>query len=140
MKTCSSCGETKPLDAFARRAASKTDGRQVWCKACKNAYKTVWHRANPEKVAAARLWTRHRMRPIDLEHFLAEQDYLCRICSKELGTDFHIDHDHACHPEGSSCLRCRRGILCPSCNFLVGQYEKMLATGVLGPIQDYVGR
>src|SRR4051812_10020332 len=33
MKTCTLCGETKPLDQFHRRARSQ-DGHQAHCKAC----------------------------------------------------------------------------------------------------------
>lgn len=32
-KTCTRCRETKPLDAFARKAARK-DGRASWCRSC----------------------------------------------------------------------------------------------------------
>lgn len=37
MKRCLQCGETKPKEAFYKRARS-WDGLQVWCKACKRAY------------------------------------------------------------------------------------------------------
>ena len=36
-KTCTKCGEEKPLDGFYRDR-SKTDGRECWCKDCKRAH------------------------------------------------------------------------------------------------------
>lgn len=40
-KTCNSCGQTKPVDAFHRRAASP-DGRTASCKACVNDRQRRW--------------------------------------------------------------------------------------------------
>lgn len=36
-KACNRCGETKPMDAFAR-CSSRSDGRQKRCRECGNAY------------------------------------------------------------------------------------------------------
>jgi len=36
-KRCSKCGETKPLDAFAKNNRTK-DGRKYHCKACVRQY------------------------------------------------------------------------------------------------------
>ena len=45
-KSCSKCGETKPLDEFSKDK-STTDGRQYRCKPCNAAY----HRANRQRVS-----------------------------------------------------------------------------------------
>jgi hypothetical protein len=37
MKPCSQCGETKPLDQFAKLATAK-DGRRSYCKRCGRKY------------------------------------------------------------------------------------------------------
>lgn len=48
MKTCTKCGETKPLDQFfARKGAS--DGRMSSCKACKTAAIYAWREKNAER-------------------------------------------------------------------------------------------
>lgn len=44
MKTCTKCGETKPLDEFSREARVK-DGRRAECAECRRA----GYAANPEK-------------------------------------------------------------------------------------------
>ena len=49
MKTCSKCGETKPLDGFAKNK-SKPDGLQCWCKVCQKKYDRKYYAKNREKV------------------------------------------------------------------------------------------
>ncbi len=58
-KRCSKCGEVKAADLFSRDASRK-DGRQAGCKACRALYKDArsaadqreWRAANKEKCAA----------------------------------------------------------------------------------------
>jgi hypothetical protein len=38
LKTCTKCGETKPVEEFRRRSSGSTDGRVSWCRACHRAY------------------------------------------------------------------------------------------------------
>lgn len=48
MKTCSKCGEVKPLEDFQKRRKSK-DGHFGWCKLCKRAYDNAHYKANPHR-------------------------------------------------------------------------------------------
>jgi hypothetical protein len=48
MKTCTSCGETKPTTEFYRSAAC-ADGFQYHCKACDREKNRRWYKANPDK-------------------------------------------------------------------------------------------
>lgn len=54
MKTCSKCGETKPVTEFYKRGG-KRNGLQPHCKACNKANATAWYADNAEKVSAASL-------------------------------------------------------------------------------------
>lgn len=49
LKRCVTCGVSKPLDAFSRKADAK-DGRNSWCKACQSVYHAAWKIANSDKV------------------------------------------------------------------------------------------
>lgn len=48
------------------------------------------------------------------------QEGQCAICSNELVAP-HIDHDHSCCPGSRSCGACVRGLLCASCNHMLGK-------------------
>jgi hypothetical protein len=56
--------------------------------------------------------------------FLEAQDAKCYLCGDPL--DFAtpravaLDHDHRCCPKGRTCERCRRGLACTPCNWLIG--------------------
>ncbi len=63
----------------------------------------------------------------DYASMLASQSGRCAVC----GTDtprgqfntWHIDHDHRCCPDSSSCGRCVRGLLCNNCNVGLGNLQ-----------------
>lgn len=65
MKTCSRCSEEKlasddnSVSAFGKNKASR-DGFKYFCKECVNAEQRAWAKANPERVAAARVRQRDR--------------------------------------------------------------------------------
>ena len=49
-KTCTKCGEVKPVEAFS--IINKSTGNRVsWCKVCRAAYMRVWH-ANRRRLSA----------------------------------------------------------------------------------------
>jgi 5-methylcytosine-specific restriction endonuclease McrA len=49
MKTCTKCGEIKPLDAFGVDN-SKPDRLSIYCRPCKNSKVAAWRRENPERT------------------------------------------------------------------------------------------
>lgn len=66
---------------------------------------------------------RHGLTVNGYEELLATQGHGCAICGiTEPGGrgTWHIDHDHACCESVHSCGKCVRGLLCQSCNFLIG--------------------
>jgi len=46
-RTCSTCGETKPLEDFAIDR-SKPSGRRGRCYTCQREYWVAWRKANPD--------------------------------------------------------------------------------------------
>lgn len=107
-KTCSACGEEKPLDQFPGAR------NKVWrCKPCNLVYNAQWRAANPEKVKA-----HHRKHGtgVDDETWQAALAVTpaCPICLREWSEDLqpHADHDHA---TGRF-----RGPLCGPCNRSIG--------------------
>lgn len=56
---------------------------------------------------------------------LDNQEYACAICTETFTKDSppHIDHDHACCPDKTSCGACVRGLLCRRCNTAIGYFR-----------------
>ena len=50
-KSCTKCGEVKPLEVFGTDPSRK-DGLQYRCRECLAAYNASWYAANPAKVKA----------------------------------------------------------------------------------------
>ena len=48
MKTCTKCGETKPLDDFHRHRG-KADGRYAWCRECAAEHRRRYYENNRDK-------------------------------------------------------------------------------------------
>lgn len=49
MKTCTLCGQAKPVAAFSRSSIA-SDGFHTWCKACKAARAREWYASNAEAI------------------------------------------------------------------------------------------
>ena len=145
MKQCTGCGETKPLDQFsrrpsrARRAAGLAELFRPHCKACQVARVRAWQAANPDKrkLYKARWKAKkggpemyalyHRksnlkrlygMTPADHEAMLEAQGGRCAVCGQD--KDLVVDHNHKTGKV--------RGLLCRTCNFVIGMYEKYGST------------
>ena len=127
MKTCSKCGESKPLTEYYARK-DRPDGLQSHCKACRNEGHRAWRAANPEKNRAdARAWyaanpdksrarSRRNKYGTDGVALLQEQGGACAICNTALAALppllRHLDH---CHTSSKV-----RGWLCKGCNTGIG--------------------
>lgn len=121
MKTCTGCGETKPLNQFWPDRRRRGVGPR--CKPCKSAYARRWRRANPHK-AHERYWSnpqgereRHLIRKYGVtlaayDRMFAEQGGKCAVCAKTQTRAFDVDHDHK--------TGVVRGLLCTNCNRMIG--------------------
>lgn len=72
------------------------------------------------------LW-QYRLTVQEYEAILMNQNGLCAICkTNEPGGRWNIwnvDHDHKCCPGKKSCGKCVRGLLCQTCNVILGMLE-----------------
>lgn len=110
------------------------------CKADHNRYKNAHRAANIERYrerdaayqerrdrSGDPAYNRRRRYALTQEQFdamLNEQDGVCAICLSDFGAKGpHVDHDHACCPEGKSCGECIRGLLCWACNGAIGKLK-----------------
>lgn len=121
-KTCTKCGETKPITSFSADR-SKKHGRCAQCKKCRLAYNREHARrtgAHKRRYARERLKERerHTVRKygVTLEAYEAlriAQGGRCAICQKQPEIrPLDIDHDHATGEV--------RGLLCSNCNRMLG--------------------
>ena len=125
MKTCSRCGQVKPLDSF-HKDKSRRDGRRDICKECAQEYYRNWKRTNPDRARVAQIKYMYRMTADEYAAKLREQGGVCSICGKtpdENGKDLAVDHDHSCCPGTRSCGKCVRGLLCRTCNLAIGYFQ-----------------
>ncbi len=149
MKTCTVCGETKPLSAFYRDAAHP-DGHKARCKICYRADSRHYcNNATPERKkkrkAKQREYNRKPGRHIknrygislaQYDEMLEAQEYGCAICGttpEENGQRLAVDHDHETGKV--------RGLLCGGCNRGIGLFQDRIellqsAIGYLSEITD----
>lgn len=121
MKTCSKCGEEKPLDHFHARRRSP-DGRKAACAKCERSYQ----RTRLDKNRSDLLARRHDMTADEYDAILEAQDGVCGVCGKPetLKTAggprrLAVDHDHH--------TGLVRGLLCFHCNTTLGKMGDDLA-------------
>lgn len=121
MKTCSKCGEQKPLAQFNKRKASK-DGLSIWCKLCNSKNLSEWYKENKHKTADANLKVRYGISLLQKMDMKKAQNNLCSICKNKLkpGNKDSVDH---CHKTGKI-----REILCSDCNRGLGGFKDSIQT------------
>ena len=123
LKTCSKCGNEKPIDDFWKDK-SKPDGHHPRCKLCARAAVYEWrekpdNRARINKDNYVAMWKRRGCK-FSLEQaqvLIDSQNGKCAICKDpiRLATKdrnaFHIDHDHTTKEiRGALCGHCNRGL------------------------------
>jgi hypothetical protein len=79
-----------------------------------------------QKLRDQSLMYQYKMTSEEYNAKLKRQGGHCALCStapKEGGRRLAVDHDHSCCPGKTSCGKCVRGLLCTSCNLLIGRIE-----------------
>lgn len=135
-KICTSCNVEYLLEFFPYDKTKPT----LYKSNCKNCCREIRRRSrkknpdvyrklalrykerNPEKVREVRLRHAHKITLKQFFDILEEQGNVCKICKKSNNNErgWVVDHDHNCCPKDKSCEKCRRGILCQSCNKTLG--------------------
>lgn len=123
MKTCVKCKETKLLNLFSTNANNK-DKKNSWCKSCHR----DWRSKNKERLTKQkRIRSLKNKYGVDESMYLrmvASQSNLCKICNKSGGDNNHgvlyVDHSHTTNEV--------RGLLCLSCNALLGHAKDNIYT------------
>lgn len=129
-KTCTECGEEKPLSGFHKRADSR-DGLQSSCKTCRSSYKKTekakttqrkWRKTPQSKKVnrKSHLKMKYSMTPENYKALFEQQGGVCAICGLpetiKLSTGkvklLAIDHNHLTGKV--------RGLLCDKCNKGIG--------------------
>lgn len=113
MKTCTKCGESKPLIEFPRDK-QKCDGLYSSCKLCHSIKSQIYGKQNKRKIQNNNLRVHHGITVERYEELLQQQDGACAICKGTTGKNLAVDH---CHTTGRI-----RGLLCTRCNPGLGYF------------------
>lgn len=117
-KTCTKCGESKPLDSYYKRSEAAGGGLDASCKDCKRTYYKRDRRWGHIKE-------RYGLSKSDYQARYEEQGGRCGICAREQEV-LAVDH---CHETGAV-----RGLLCKQCNSAIGLLGDNLS-GVLNAVE-----
>ena len=140
-RTCTKCRSFKPLAEFGPDPRGK-HGTKARCRPCHASDSTVRNRRMVEErkqrlkddpeyrrvIRDANLRFKYGFGVDEFDRRLAAQGGCCAICGSEQpgGSNWHVDHDHACCPDSrktKTCGKCYRGILCAYCNVGLGYFN-----------------
>ena len=141
MNKCVNCQEFKSYDSFSKSTTRK-NGLCAYCRVCDAIRCKKYREQNveKEKIRAQIYRESHKEEAAQYHQevlkpklqairseLLFMQGGRCAICKTILSVDTaRTDHDHNCCPSASikdPCEKCRRGVLCHSCNLGLGQFQ-----------------
>jgi len=134
--------EGTPVRACATCGGDVFRTNTCYCKSCWRIRSNAYYAKDPEKRVQQQREYRIRKPDVvrktnanahlkkmgvDMQWYEAKaesQNHLCAICKlpelQDGRSRLCIDHDHSCCPQGKSCERCRRDLLCGKCNLMIG--------------------
>ena len=138
-KRCPQCKERKDLSLYHANKRTK-DGHTSWCKVCSAARGRRFLLENPGRGMSYTRMYRYKMPEEKYQTLFTEQNGLCAICGQppKPNRSLCVDHNHTCCPTDKTCGYCSRGLLCDSCNHLLGMAEDDVR--VLTNAIDYLNR
>jgi hypothetical protein len=122
-RTCTTCGECKPLESFHKHAICLY-GREPICKVCKANKRRLRDAANPERARSVDLKAKYGITLEEYEAMSKRQDGRCAICGTSQAK-LVVDHHHT--------TRRVRSLLCHLCNAMIGcarEDAEILANGI----------
>lgn len=125
---CNACLEWKDTEENFRTTKY---GFRTHCKECDKKRALEYNKNNPDRHRKTHTITRYN---VDYDELLLTQNNVCALCSKTpeqnaLDTDnrhryLSVDHDHTCCNKSTGvCGECVRGLLCHTCNMMLGLME-----------------
>lgn len=106
-RMCHTCQEWKPWSCFSRDPR-KASGKASNCMECSH-----WHTVKTVFGITRAEW----------EWLHDSQGAVCALCRQEDQSRLAVDHDHACCGKIRACKKCIRGMLCRTCNRMLGHAE-----------------
>jgi Recombination endonuclease VII len=109
-RLCLTCNEWKPWSKFRASAKNLHTGKSSNCTECAR-----WNLIKRTYGISKSQW----------HHMFDTQDGGCALCGgvNANGHNLHVDHDHACCGYTRGCPNCVRGLLCDTCNRMIGMAE-----------------
>lgn len=118
-KVCGACGQVRPMTEYAPMKYGK-GGRHSNCRECQARYAA-------ERTLLDSVFSRRRklrrcfdMTLSEYENLWTFQGGVCYLCHRMDKVNLCVDHDHRCCPSEVTCGECVRGLICHSCNKMLG--------------------
>lgn len=139
-KICSKCKKKKFTNKFYKQKRGKY-GRSSICKICKRKYSQTPKRKSKAKQyrksirgqlsRQREILKRHNITLAEYDQMFKNQNGVCAICNlPEINGRLSIDHNHQ---TGKI-----RGLLCRSCNVLLGYLERIKNDGFIKKAEKYL--
>lgn len=103
-----------------------SDTKRTRCKQCLTLYLRQYRADNADRIQNNKLKNRFGITLAQYNAILESQGGVCYLCKllPDMGkTNLAVDHNHNCCPGKKSCGKCIRGLLCNSCNLILGLLE-----------------